>query len=119
MILRYPVNYICITTYFNDGSHQGIDLGWSEIYGMNQKIYAAADGIVSNNVTLRLLSHVFLNSSTLPTAIFADNDGKIAVAIPCANIPYGICHTLSTILNAVTLPALNNDENVLDINTFI
>ena len=47
MILRYPVNYICITTYFNDGSHQGIDLGWSEIYGMNQKIYASADGIVS------------------------------------------------------------------------
>jgi hypothetical protein len=78
-----------------------------------------ADGIVNNNVIRKLLSHVFLNSSTFPTASLADKDGKIAVAIPCANIPYGICHTLSAMLNAVTLPALNNDENVLDINTFI
>ncbi len=46
MNFRYPVNYIAITTYFGS-EHKGIDLGWSDIYGMNQRVYAAADGIIT------------------------------------------------------------------------
>ena len=45
--LRYPVNYIAITTYFKKGVHNGIDLGWNSKHGgKNQPIYAAGDGKV-------------------------------------------------------------------------
>lgn len=45
--LRYPVNYIAITTYFKKGVHNGLDLGWNSKHGgKNQPIYAAADGKV-------------------------------------------------------------------------
>ena len=45
--LRYPVNYIAITTYFKKGIHNGIDLGWNSKHGgKNQPIYAAGDGKV-------------------------------------------------------------------------
>ncbi len=48
MKLKYPVNYIAITTYFKKGVHNGIDLGWSSAYGgSEQAIYAPADGIVT------------------------------------------------------------------------
>ena len=45
--LRYPVNYIAITTYFKKGVHNGLDLGWNSKHGgKNQPIYAAGDGKV-------------------------------------------------------------------------
>lgn len=45
--LRYPVDYIAITTYFKKGVHNGIDLGWNSKHGgKNQPIYAAYDGVV-------------------------------------------------------------------------
>ena len=45
--LRYPVNYIAITTYFKKGIHNGLDLGWNSKHGgKNQPIYAAGDGKV-------------------------------------------------------------------------
>lgn len=45
--LRYPVNYIAITTYYEKGVHNGLDLGWNSKHGgKNQPIYAAGDGIV-------------------------------------------------------------------------
>lgn len=45
--LRYPVNYIAITTYFKKGVHNGLDLGWNSKHGgKNQSIYAAGDGKV-------------------------------------------------------------------------
>lgn len=45
--LRYPVNYIAITTYFKKGVHNGLDLGWNSKHGgKNQPIYAASDGKV-------------------------------------------------------------------------
>lgn len=45
--LRYPVNYIAITTYFKKGVHNGLDLGWNSKYGgKNQPIYASGDGKV-------------------------------------------------------------------------
>lgn len=45
--LRYPVNYIAITTYFKKGVHNGLDLGWNSKHGgKNQRIYAAGDGKV-------------------------------------------------------------------------
>ena len=45
--LRYPVNYIAITTYFKKGVHNGLDLGWNSKHGgKNQPIYAVADGKV-------------------------------------------------------------------------
>ena len=47
MTFRFPVNYIAITTYFGEDNHKGIDLGWSSTYGMNQKIYAAGDGVIT------------------------------------------------------------------------
>lgn len=44
--MRYPVNFIWISTPFSN-SHRGIDLGWSaKILGKNQPIYACDDGIV-------------------------------------------------------------------------
>ena len=46
MILKYPVNYITITGYYESGKHYALDLGWSNTYGPNQPIYAAADGEV-------------------------------------------------------------------------
>lgn len=47
MTLKYPVNYIAITQYFKKGIHNGLDLGWSNAHGgMNQPIYAPADGVV-------------------------------------------------------------------------
>lgn len=49
MTLKYPVNYIAITQYFKKGVHNGLDLGWSNLHGgMNQPIYAPADGVVVN-----------------------------------------------------------------------
>ena len=49
MILKYPVNYIAITGYYKKGIHNGLDLGWSNSHGgMNQPIYAPADGVVVN-----------------------------------------------------------------------
>ena len=46
--LRYPVNYIAITTYFKKGVHNGIDLGWNSKHGgKNPPIYAAGDGKVT------------------------------------------------------------------------
>jgi len=49
MTLKYPVNYIAITQYFKKGVHNGLDLGWSNAHGgMNQPIYAPADGVVVN-----------------------------------------------------------------------
>ena len=45
--LRYPVNYIAITTYFKKGVHNGLDLGWNSKHGgKNQPIYTVADGKV-------------------------------------------------------------------------
>lgn len=45
--LRYPTNYIAITTYFKKGVHNGVDLAWNSKYGgKNQPIYAPADGKV-------------------------------------------------------------------------
>lgn len=45
--LRYPVNYIAITTYYKKGVHNGLDLGWNSKHGgKNQKIYAAYKGKV-------------------------------------------------------------------------
>lgn len=45
--LRYPVNYIAITTYFKKGVHNGLDLGWNSKHGgQHQPIYAPADGKV-------------------------------------------------------------------------
>lgn len=45
--LRYPVNYIAITTYFKKGIHNGLDLGWNSKHGgKNQPIYAAEAGKV-------------------------------------------------------------------------
>lgn len=45
--LRYPVNYIAITTYFKKGVHNGLDLGWNSKHGgKNQPIYATGDGKV-------------------------------------------------------------------------
>lgn len=44
--MRYPVNYINITTPFTKGKHYGIDLGWGNECGKNQPIYAVEDGVV-------------------------------------------------------------------------
>ena len=45
--LRYPVDYIAITTYYKKGVHNGIDLGWNSKHGgKHQPIYAPADGKV-------------------------------------------------------------------------
>ena len=47
MTLRYPVNYIAITQYYEKGVHNGLDLGWNSAFGgNNQPIYAAEDGVV-------------------------------------------------------------------------
>lgn len=43
MFLRYPVNYIAITSAFTD-NHKGLDLGWHT--NPNEKIYAAGSGEV-------------------------------------------------------------------------
>ncbi len=43
--LRYPVNFIGITTYYSQ-DHQALDLGWHDT--PNEPIYACADGKVTN-----------------------------------------------------------------------
>lgn len=49
MYLKYPVNYILITQYYQKGVHNGVDLAWSSSYGgENTPIYAPGDGVVVN-----------------------------------------------------------------------
>ena len=46
---RYPVNFIAITSFY-DNSHKAIDLGWSNNYGgPNQAVYAIYDGTIITN----------------------------------------------------------------------
>ena len=48
--LRYPVDYITITTEYKSG-HSAIDLGWNSKHGgANQNVYSAYDGLVVNLV---------------------------------------------------------------------
>lgn len=43
--LKYPVDYIAITTYFKKDVHNGLDLGWNSKYGgHSQPVYASYKG---------------------------------------------------------------------------
>lgn len=46
MILRYPVDYIMVVEYFEEGIHNGMDLGWSTYRENEEDIFAPGDGEV-------------------------------------------------------------------------
>lgn len=48
MDLKFPLNYIAITTKYKS-THKAIDLGWSKNYGgKNVDVYACGDGVVTS-----------------------------------------------------------------------
>ena len=82
-------------------------------------INPTAEGIVNSKTVLIHFISVILYSLNSSFEKYVDKVGSMAIPIPCANIPYGICHVLSAILRIIILPGSKSGKRTCNHNIYL